>query len=83
MLLARCIDLINQKASCFLHIFCIAQMRSQNSCSKDPITYSVADVIATKDLELVLGEVRDLLVVDTSLCVTECDNPGNLILDGW
>jgi hypothetical protein len=58
-------------------------MRNQNSCSKDPITYSVTDVTATKDLELVLGEVGDLLVVDTSLRVTECDNAGNLILDGW
>ena len=82
MLITDCIDLANQELSCFCRVSSIAQMRSQNSSSEVSITHSVTDDTATEDLELVLGEVGDLLLVGTILRVTECDNRGNLVFHG-
>lgn len=56
-------------------------MRKQDSCSKVTVTDSVADSTTAEDLELVLGEVGDLLVVTASLCVAKGDDTGNLVLD--
>lgn len=82
MLIANCIDLANQEISGFRRVSSIAQMRSQNSSSEVSITHSITDDTATEDLELVLGEVGDLLLVCTILRVTECDNRGNLVFHG-
>ena len=82
MLFAHCFDLANQKFSSFLCILSILEMRRHHRRSKVPITYSVMHDTATEYLELVLGKLRDLLVVGTILRVAECDNAGNLVFDG-
>lgn len=56
-------------------------MGKQDSRSKVTVTDSVADKATAEDLELVLGEVGDLLVVTAGLCVTKGNDTGNLVLD--
>jgi hypothetical protein len=56
-------------------------VRSQNSSGEVSIADRVADETATEDLELVLGEVGDLLVVTAPLGVAEGNGCGDLVLD--
>lgn len=56
-------------------------MRNQNSRTKVAIANSVVRKATAEDLQLVLGEVRDLVVIGALLGVAEGHNACDLVLD--
>jgi hypothetical protein len=75
------VDLSNQELASLLRVTAIAEMRKQDSRCEVTVTNGVANGPTAKDLELVTGEVGDLLVVTASLGVAKGNNTSDLVLD--
>lgn len=75
------ICLANEKLSSLHSVTAIAKMRNQNSRTKIAIANSVVRKATAEDLQLVLREVRDLVVVCALLGVSKGHDACDLVLD--